>query len=182
MVRRTGVRAGDWLYVSGTIGDAALGLKLRLGEAFAIGEEHKAFLLDRYLRPRPRNALAAAMAAFASGGMDVSDGLVGDLAKMLCVSGVTADVELGKVPLSAAAVAAIGAERSLFDLAVTGGDDYELLASVAPGDAAQFEAAARAAKVQVTRIGAAQSGEGPPTFIGPDGAPKTFAQASFSHF
>ena len=182
MVRRTGVRSGDWLYVSGTIGDAALGLKVRLGEALAIVAEQKAFLVDRYLRPRPRRALAPVMAAFASGGMDVSDGLVGDLTKMLRVSGVTADVELGAVPLSPAAQAAIGAEPKLFDLAVTGGDDYELLASVAPGDAAYFEAAAEAAKVQVTRIGAARAGEGSPTFIGRDGKPKTFARGSFSHF
>ncbi len=94
MVRRTGVRSGDWLYVSGTIGDGALGLRVRQGDALGIGAEEGAFLLDRYLRPRPRNALAAAMAAHASGGMDVSDGLIGDLTKMLRVSGVTARVEL----------------------------------------------------------------------------------------
>ena len=72
MVRRTGVRSGDWLYVSGTISDGALGLRVRQGETLGIGAEERAFLLDRYLRPRPRNALAAAMAAHASGGMDVS--------------------------------------------------------------------------------------------------------------
>ena len=182
MVRRTGVRSGDWLYVSGTIGDGALGLRVRQGDTLGLGAEEGAFLLDRYLRPRPRNALAAAMAARASGGMDVSDGLIGDLTKMLRVSGVTARVELGKVPLSPAAAAAIAAQPSLFDLALTGGDDYELLASVAPSEAAAFEAAADVAHVKVTRIGAATAGNGPPTFVGPDGAPKTFAKGSFSHF
>jgi thiamine-monophosphate kinase len=182
MVRRTGVRSGDLLYVSGTIGDAALGLKLRLGEAFAISPAHRSFLIDRYLRPRPRNALGAAMAAFAKGGMDVSDGLIGDLTKMLRVSGVTAEVALDDVPFSPAARATIGVAPRMFDLALTGGDDYELLAAVAPRDAAAFEAAANAANVPVTRIGAAKAGLGAPTFLGADGRPRTFANGSFSHF
>src|SRR5271170_3162616 len=72
MPRRTGVRAGDRLYVSGTIGDAALGLKVRLGRGPDIPQADKAYLLERYLTPRPRLALISAMAAHASGGMDVS--------------------------------------------------------------------------------------------------------------
>ena len=123
------------------------------------------------------------MATFASGGMDVSDGLIGDLTKMLRVSGVSGGGRrLAACRFSAAATAAIGADPKLFDLALTGGDDYELLASVAPGDAAGFEAAAEAANVKVTRIGAARTGQGPPTFLGLDGKPKVFAKGSFSHF
>ena len=109
MAARTGVRSGDRLYVSGTIGDAALGLRLRLGQGPPLSEPHRLHLLDRYLLPRPRLALAPAM-VFAHGGMDVSDGLVGDLEKMLRVSGVSASVDLGRLPLSDAATAAIAAD------------------------------------------------------------------------
>ncbi|MDB5650670.1 MAG: thiamine-monophosphate kinase, partial [Hyphomicrobiales bacterium] len=85
MVPRTGARAGDFLYVSGTIGDAALGLQVRLGKLAANAAE-AAYLRERYLRPQPRNALAAALVAHAHGAMDISDGFAGDLAKMMRVS------------------------------------------------------------------------------------------------
>ena len=111
MPRRTGVRPGDRLYVTGTIGDAALGLKVRLGRGPDITQADKAFLLDRYLTPQPRLTLIGAMAAHASGGMDVSDGFVGDLTKMLDVSGVSARVPIYRLPLSPAARAAIAADH-----------------------------------------------------------------------
>ena len=94
MARRTGVKPGDRLYVTGTIGDAAIGLKVRQGRGPDIPQVDKAFLLERYLKPEPRLALIGAMAAHANGGMDVSDGFVGDLAKMLAVSGVSARVPI----------------------------------------------------------------------------------------
>jgi thiamine-monophosphate kinase len=182
MPRRTGVRAGDRLYVTGTIGDAALGLKVRLGRGPDILEADKAFLLERYLTPEPRLALIGAMAAHASGGMDVSDGFIGDLAKMLDVSGVSARVPLDRLPLSAAVRAAIAADPSLFEVAATGGDDYELLASAPRESAGAFEAAAAAAGVQLTLVGEAVEGRGPPAFIGADGDPVIFARGSYSHF
>ena len=146
MPRRTGVRPGDRLYVTGTIGDAALGLKVRLGQGPDIEQADKAFLLERYLTPEPRLKLIDAMAAHASGGMDVSDGFVGDLTKMLDVSGVSARVPIYRLPLSPAARAAIAADPDLFEVAATGGDDYELLASAPRESAAAFEAAAAAAR------------------------------------
>ncbi len=101
MAARTGVKPGDRLYVTGTIGDAAIGLRIRQGRGPDIPQADKAFLLERYLTPEPRVALIGAMVAHANGGMDVSDGFVGDLTKMLDVSGVTA-----RTPdLSAAVVA-----------------------------------------------------------------------------
>jgi len=184
MVPRTGVRPGDLLYVSGTIGDAALGLQLRLG-APALGELDAAsrqFLLDRYLLPRPRLALAPAMRQMAHGGMDVSDGFVGDLAKMLGVSGVSARVDLARLPLSAAAQAAIALDPALFQIAATGGDDYEILAALAPDEADAFEAAAAQAGVAVTQVGEALAAGEAPLFLGRDGAPVAFARGAFSHF
>ena len=182
MAARTGVRPGDRLYVSGTIGDAAIGLKIRQGRGPDISEADRQFLLRRYLTPEPRAALAPAMAAYAHGGMDVSDGFVGDLTKMLAVSGVTARILVDRLPLSAAARAAIAADPDMFAIAATGGDDYEVLASVAPEAAPAFEADARDAGVGVAFLGEALAGAGPPLFIGPDGGPVSFARGSYSHF
>jgi thiamine-monophosphate kinase len=182
MVARTGVRPDDWLYVSGTIGDSALGLKLRLGSGPPLDAAHRDFLLDRYLLPQPRQNLAPVLSEFAHGGMDVSDGFVGDLTKMLRVSGVSAQVDLAKLPLSAAARAAIARDPALFTIAATGGDDYEILASVAPQKAAAFEAEAARAGVAVARIGQALAGDDPPRFLGRDGVAVAFERGAFSHF
>jgi len=182
MAARAGVRPGDRLYVSGTIGDAALGLRLRLGRGPALDEASRRHLLERYLLPLPRLALAPAMQRYAHGGMDVSDGFVGDLTKMLRVSGVTAHVELARLPLSDAARAAIAADPALFEIAATGGDDYELLAAVGPEKSAEFEAAAAAAGVAVTLVGQAFAGAGRPQFTDRDGRETAFRHGSFSHF
>jgi thiamine-monophosphate kinase len=185
MARRDGVRPGDLLYVSGTIGDAALGLKLRLGTpawADGLGEKNRAFLLDRYLLPQPRNALAPAMRQFAHGGMDVSDGLVGDLTKMLRVSGVSGRIDLTQLPLSAAAEAVLALDGDLIETIATGGDDYEVLAAIGQDEAASFEQNAAAAGIKVSRIGEAVQGEGAPEFVGPGGRALSFARGSFSHF
>jgi len=179
---RGGVRVGDRLYVTGTIGDAALGLALRLGRGPALAEADRRWLLDRYLLPQPRLALAPAVARFASAGMDVSDGFVGDLTKMLRVSGVTATIEMRRAPLSAAAATAIALNPSLFVVAASGGDDYELILAVPPAECAGFEAAAAAAGVAATRIGEAVAGKGAPRFVDGEGEPIAFARGSFSHF
>lgn len=179
MVKRFGARPGDAIYVTGTIGDAALGLACREGLA-GLGAADRAFLEDRYLLPRPRNAAARAMRRHARGGMDVSDGFVGDLAKMMRASGCGARVELARVPFSDAARAAILLDPSLRDMALTGGDDYELLASVAPCEAGAFEEAMRAAGVAATRVGTAVANG--LTFIEADGAARAFARGSFQHF
>ena len=105
---RGGVRPGDRLYVTGTIGDAALGLRLRLGQGPTLAEADRLRLLERYRLPQPRLALASAVARFASAGMDISDGFVGDLTKMLRVSGATAEID--RLPrLFAGAIGAGGA-------------------------------------------------------------------------
>ena len=186
MVPRTGARPGDRIYVSGTIGDAALGLQLRLaGAAAPDGQAHlleQAHLLDRYLHPQPRLALCEALRRHASGAMDVSDGLVGDLAKMMRASGTSATVDLAAVPLSAAARLAVAGRPEAFDTAVTGGDDYEILASVPEREAAGYESAAVAAGVPVAAIGRVSEASGPVSFRGPDGAARSFTRGSYSHF
>ena len=182
MAARTGAQAGNRLYVSGTIGDAALGLQARLGRLDGLAPCHRAALIDRYLLPRPRLALGDAMAEYAAGGMDVSDGLVGDLIKMMKASGVTATVDLRRVPLSEAARAAMALRPNEFETAITGGDDYEIIAAVAPERACAFQDAAAAAGVAVTEIGGVAAGSAPPRFLGLDGQPRVFARGSYSHF
>jgi thiamine-monophosphate kinase len=181
MAARTGARPGHLLYVSGTIGDAALGLAIRLGRLSGLNDAHRDFLLDRYLLPRPKLALAPAMSKYAEGGMDVSDGFVGDLTKMLRVSGATAEIDLLRLPLSEAARAAIALDPALFEVAATGGDDYELIASVPPENADAFEGAASAAGLDVTRVGEVLEGAAPPKFVR-GGEAVSFAHGSFRHF
>ncbi|HME84327.1 MAG TPA: thiamine-phosphate kinase [Roseiarcus sp.] len=182
MALRSGVKPGDRIYVTGTIGDAAIGLGIRAGKGPGLPQAEREYLLGRYLTPQPRVALAKAMSVYAHGGIDVSDGFVGDLTKMLAVSGVSARVRIYRLPLSQPARAAIAANPDLFAVAATGGDDYELIASVAPEAAPAFEAEAASAGVPVSMVGEAVEGYDPPRFIGPDGGPVTFARGSYSHF
>jgi thiamine-monophosphate kinase len=183
--RRNGARPGDLLFVSGTIGDGALGLIVRLGRAAWTGRittESAAHLLRRYRRPEPRLALAPAVLAHASAAMDVSDGLVGDIAKLVRASGAGAEVAIQDIPLSSAARDAVAIEPSLLDRAITGGDDYEVVAAVSPAEAQAFEAMAAAEGVAVTRIGMVTAGEGPPRLIMRDGGILRLERGSFSHF
>ncbi len=180
MPLRTAARPGDVIYVSGAIGDAALGLQLRRGAGPALAAAHRDALIGRYLTPEPRLELAAAL-RFAHAAMDVSDGLVGDLAKMLAASGVSGALDLARVPFSPAARAYFAADPAAIEIAATGGDDYEILATTPPERAAAFEAAAREADIPVCAIGRV-SGEGGLRVTGLDGAPMRFARGSYSHF
>jgi thiamine-monophosphate kinase len=191
MTRRTTARPGDALYVSGTIGDAALGLALRESElgrkdappwAKKLDSPQMGELIDRYLSPRPRLALIPALRACASAAMDVSDGLIGDLRALMRESCARARVDLRAIPLSSSARAALKAEPALFERICCGGDDYEILCAVPLDAAARFEALAREAGVAVTRIGEALAPDATEAFIGLDGDPRAFGQDRFSHF
>ena len=181
MVRRAGAKAGDHVFVTGTIGDAALGLKLRQDAQWPLDEKLRAHLLSRYLLPQPRSALAQAVLDYASASMDVSDGLVGDLTKLCRVSKVAARIDVAGVPLSDAAKAVIAQDASMLEPALTGGDDYEILCTVSPANIDRFRVAAMMAKTAITDIGAITDGEGT-VFNAADGRPMTFSRTSFSHF
>jgi len=185
MVRRAGARPGDRVFVSGSIGDATLGLALRknsdLGADWKLSEPQRQHLIARYLLPQPRNALAEAVRMHASASMDVSDGLAGDFAKLCRTSQVGATIEAARVPLSDAAKAALAADPKMLAPALSGGDDYEIVCTVPPAKAEGFRAAAQAAKVPVSEIGEIVAGEGA-RFLGADGEPLAFAHVSYSHF
>ena len=180
MVRRDRLRAGDLIVVSGTIGDAALGLDVLQGRLKDLAPDHQAFLIDRYRQPQPRSALAAAVRDHAGAAMDVSDGLAGDLAKLCAASGVSAVIDAAAVPLSAAGRAALG-QAGLARL-LSGGDDYEILCGVAAEAIDSFKAAAAAAGVPVTVIGTAIAGTAAPQFLDADQRPIALKRTSFSHF
>lgn len=185
MVERSGAKVGDVIVVTGTIGDAALGLKLRTDigaiHRWKLDARMKAHLARRYLVPQPRNTVADAVRRYANGAMDVSDGLAGDLGKLVNASGVGAEVEAKRVPLSRAARHAFAADPGALETILTGGDDFEVLATVPPKKLAAFQAAARRARVPVTVIGKVTAGQGA-HFIGFDGEELSFRRASFSHF
>jgi thiamine-monophosphate kinase len=185
MVRRDAARAGDHVVVSGTIGDAALGLRLRqspgLAAGWSLSSGQAQHLLDRYRLPQPRNAIAEVIRIHARAGMDVSDGLVGDLGKMCAAAGIAATIEAVRVPLSDAARAALTADAALIEPVLTGGDDYEILATVDDAQLLALQRAALAAGVAVTAIGRIGAGEGV-MVLDRDGKVLTFAQGSYSHF
>jgi thiamine-monophosphate kinase len=185
MVHRAGARVGDHVFVSGTIGDAALGLKLRRDRKAArrwrLSDRMRDQLVRRYLVPEPRTALAASVRAYASAAMDVSDGLAGDLAKLCRASGVGADIDAARVPLSSGAGAALAADSKLIETLLSGGDDYEIVCTVPPWQQEAFEAAAQAVRIPVTAIGRITARKDA-RFVGVSGRPLKFARPSFSHF
>jgi thiamine monophosphate kinase len=115
------------VFVSGTIGDATLGLMVRKGKDWKLTEQQRQHLASRYLLPQPRNALAEAVRTHASAAMDVSDGLVGDFSKLCRASGVAAEIQMSRIPLSDAAKAVVAADPAALESALTGGDDYEIV-------------------------------------------------------
>ncbi len=172
-VHRFGAQPGDGIWVTGTIGDGALGLQVALGRIV----DTSGFLLDRYRLPRPRVGLA--ICGIATAGMDVSDGLVQDLGHICRASGVMAEIEVKAVPLSMPARAA---GPAWLETCLTGGDDYELLLAVPPAHEKALSAAAHAAGIPVTRIGAFHSGEPRVMVRGPGGETLDVKKGGWSHF
>jgi thiamine-monophosphate kinase len=180
MVRRAGAKVGDRVCVTGTIGDAALGLQIKQGRLNALAPEHSDHLVARYLLPQPRNALAEAVRTHASAAMDVSDGLIGDLAKLCDVSGVGAQIDADRVPFSAAVRAAVAVDATLLETALTGGDDYEIVCTVPASKFDGVKGAAKAVGVDLAEIGVISAGHG--VRVLDAGREMTFARGSFSHF
>ena len=172
-VHRFGARDGDGIWVTGTIGDGALGLAVALGKL----ADPSGFLLDRYRLPQPRVGLA--LAGVASAAMDVSDGLVQDLGHLCRASGLAADIDVANVPLSQAARSA-GPEW--LATCLTGGDDYELLLAVPPDRTDALRLAAQRASIPVTRVGHFHSGPPEVMVRQPDGEPLALKAGGWSHF
>jgi thiamine-monophosphate kinase len=184
MVHRSGAKPGDRVMVTGTIGDAALGLAILGG-----GKVHAASdaavrdaLVGRYRVPQPRVAMAAIVRDHASAAMDVSDGLAGDLAKLCGVSGVSAAIDLQSIPLSDAARDLVSRGIVGLETLIAGGDDYEILCTIPEDRVEAFAQAAQRAGVSVSSIGTVVAGDLAPRFIDGEGREITLERLSYSHF
>ena len=158
-LRRSTARAGDIVYVSGTVGDAALGLRALQGADGGTVAGNEA-LIDRYRLPRPRMALGLALRGVATAATDLSDGLLSDLGNVCRASGVGGRIRAEHVPLSPAVHASLVRDASLMGPILTGGDDYELLFTADRRAADAVAAAGRRSGVEVTAIGHVEAGAG----------------------
>jgi thiamine-monophosphate kinase len=175
---RAGGRAGDALFVSGTPGDAGAGLALEQGR-LAASTEARAYLRERFLWPTPRMALGERLRGHASACIDVSDGLLGDAGKLATASGVGVELAFGDLPLSAPLVAVLGDARAR-ELALTGGDDYELCFAVRAEKVARLLAELPPERWSYTRIGALRAAAG--AVVVRDGTVMEFSHSGYQHF
>jgi thiamine-monophosphate kinase len=185
MVRRDTAQPGDALYVSGQLGEAALGLAVRAGTheaaAWNLSAVDRDGLRSRYLRPEPKLGLRTALRNFARAAMDLSDGLAKDLGRMCRASGCGGEVDVASLPLSATMARLLEATPSLMTRLVAAGDDYEILAAVAPENEADFVTSARAGGVDVVRIGRTRTAPGV-SLRGPDGRELQLETTGYDHF
>ncbi len=182
MVRRAGARAGDVIFVSGSIGDSYLGLLLRKGLRVIKSYKEAAWLADRYLLPQPRSGLAGALRDHASAAADVSDGLIADAGKVAAASSVGLEIDLDRLPLSEAAAAWLARAASPVEARIelaTGGDDYEIVCAAAPENASALLAAGAVARIALTPIGVATAGSGVRVFA--DGLEVQVGRAGYVH-
>lgn len=186
-LRRSGAKPGDAIFVTGTIGDAALGLAVLKGEIEHLDEADRDELVGRYRRPTPRSAVGYRLIGIANSAIDVSDGLIADLGHICEVSGVGSIVETGRVPLSAAAKGVLATENEGIERLLTGGDDYELLIT-APENARQaVQRVSRETGVEISEIGRiSESVDGGPdrkvSIIGKGGQTLEIDAAGYRHF
>jgi thiamine-monophosphate kinase len=160
-ITRSGARSGDDVYLSGTLGDAALALAALSGKT-TLAADLLATLRQRLERPEPRVALGERLRGVATAAIDVSDGLTGDLAHILAASGVGAELELARIPRSPALTQRlVTQERDLaLGCLLAGGDDYELCFTAPPSSRDQVAAIARDLALPLTRIGVITSSRG----------------------
>jgi len=184
MLRRAGARAGDDLYVTGTIGDGALGLlAVQDDHAFSgLSADARAFLADRFRLPRPRVAFGPllAVSGLATAAADVSDGLLADAGHIARASGLAAMVEAAAAPLSSAAAKALAEAPALLETILTGGDDYEIVFTAPASARAAIEEAGRESDTAVTRIGRMAPGSGVSASDG-EGQSLSFGRTGFRH-
>lgn len=180
-LRRSGARAGDLVFVSGTPGDSAAGLKLLLDPASgaALPEMQRQHLLQRFLYPEPRVALGKALLGVASACIDVSDGLAADAGRLAAASGCALQLDLERLPLSRALQAFAG-EATARRLALTGGEDYELCFTLPPERVPLLTAQLDIVKCAATCIGSLVAGSG--TMVRERGQPVALDLGGFDHF
>ncbi|MBV8144713.1 MAG: thiamine-phosphate kinase [Gammaproteobacteria bacterium] len=175
---RAGARAGDVLFVSGTCGDAAAGLAIEQRRLTGAAEARN-WLRGRFLYPTPRVALGEQLRGLASACVDVSDGLLADAGRLAGASHVGAELAWSELPLSEPLVTLLG-ERRARELALSGGDDYELCFAVPPERLARLLAQLPPPQWRYTRIGALRAAPG--AVVVRDGTVMEFSHSGYEHF
>jgi thiamine-monophosphate kinase len=180
-LRRKGAEIGDLVVVSGTIGDGALGLLAAQGKLTELSLSHQEYLKSRYHLPTPRLQLGPELVGVASACLDVSDGLMADAGHISEVSSVGIVLQASDIPLSAAARAAIDENPDYFNLALTGGDDYELVFTLPPDRDGELEDMVRRSETALTVIGKVESGDRV-RIQRPDGSDLNISKVGWQHF
>lgn len=181
MVKRSGAQAGDGIYVTGTIGDAALGLSAAQGALPGLTEDDRDTLVRRYRLPDPPVAFGERLAEVAHAAIDVSDGLVADLHHLCDASGLSGILERDRVPLSREARNALDSGFPAWQAVLGGGDDYQILFAAPSAMKESVEALAEVCGTRITRIGRFEPGSGV-TVVDAQGAPVDVGPEGFSHF
>ena len=176
-ITRGGARAGDDIYVSGTIGDASLGLKMLIS-----GADNQDALVKRFQLPEPRVSLGAKLRGLATAMADVSDGLAADLVHICRASRVSATVETDSIPLSVDVQTSLASGNTDMGEILSGGDDYELVFTASPDTAGRVAAASQSAEVPITHIGRISSGASEVIVLGPDGREIKLETTGYRHF
>ncbi len=183
-LRRSGARPGDGIWVSGTIGDALLGLRARKGDLDGLPAAEIDYLISRFQMPRPRLALGRRLLGLADGAIDLSDGLIADLTHLCAASGVGGQVNSQLIPLSAGARGAVASGRVKMETLITGGDDFELLFT-APQAAESALVGLRVedacGPVAISRIGTITAALGV-RVLGENGEPISLGETGYRHF
>ena len=182
MIRRGGARPGDHIYITGTVGDGALGLMVLQGKLTGLNMEDSAFLSRRYREPDPRTGVGPKLCGLAHAALDVSDGLMADLEHICDVSGVGARVDMDLVPLSKAAKAALEKDPGLIAQIAGGGDDYEILFAAPAEKAGTIAGIAAETGVPVTRIGSILEADKGLSAVDGSGRTIPLKQLGYRHF
>jgi thiamine-monophosphate kinase len=180
-LRRSGARVRDHLWLSGNTGAAAAGLMLVQSGADSSSAASQS-ALQRLQRPTPRVALGIALRDMATAALDISDGLLLDCQRMCGASGCAADIELSRLPISAALLELADGERCRAEeWALTGGDDYELLFAAVPEAESDLLALSQRMGLPLTRIGSFVAGDGQVQVLQDDGRQRQFARTGYDH-
>ena len=186
MIKRGGASPGDYVYVTGTIGDAALGLAFRSQAGsrsnWGLDEPSIQYLVSRYLRPQPRVALIPYLRKYATASIDISDGLLGDFEKLCFVSGVSGTLEEQRIPFSEPAHRCLVHDPELLETLISGGDDYEILFTLDPNSREAFEKEVAALDLQISLVGLIADEGARSGIVGSDGEIRSFNRSSYDHF
>jgi thiamine-monophosphate kinase len=186
MIRRSTACSGDTVFVTGTLGDAAIGLEVLRGNTAAPTASAASFLVDRYRLPQPRVALGPRLVGLASAAIDISDGLAADLGHVCAASRARAVIEAARLPLSGPARAALAANPRRLAAVLAGGNDYEILFTAPPSALAALAELARELDVPITAIGRVEGAAGGSkanvTVLDESGKPLAFDREGWTHF